>query len=96
MALGDVALPAAVVVEVDGEAEGDVAVGDGPLDVAVDPGLVAAHVELEDLGVVVAGGNRFETRRGDGAQPVVVEWSARVRAIAAPHAGDLTMRVEDE
>ena len=54
VALGEVALAAAVVVEVDGEAERDVAVGDGALDMVVDPARVAAHVELEDLGMVVA------------------------------------------
>ena len=45
-ALGDVALAPAVMGGVDGEAERRVAVGDGALDVIVDPGLVAAHIEL--------------------------------------------------
>ena len=48
-ALGDVALAPAVDRGVDGDAEGGVAGGDGALDVLVDEGVVAAHVELEDV-----------------------------------------------
>ena len=70
VALGEVALAPAVVVEVDGEAERDVAVGDGALDVVLDPGRVAADVELEDLGMIVAGRHRLEARRALRAQHV--------------------------
>ena len=70
VALGEVALAPAVVVEIDGEAERDVAVGDGALDVVLDPGRVAADVELEDLGVIVAGRHRLEARRALRAQHV--------------------------
>ena len=45
-ALGDVALAPAVVGGVDGQAERRVAVLDGARDVVVDPGVVAAHIEL--------------------------------------------------
>ena len=44
--LGDVALAPAVMGGVDGQAERRIAVRDGALDVIVDPGLVAAHIEL--------------------------------------------------
>src|SRR6202030_29297 len=48
MALGDVALAPAVDRGVDGEAEGAVAVRDRARRVVVDPGLVAAHIKLEE------------------------------------------------
>ena len=48
MALGEVALAPAVDRGVDGEAEGDIFIGDGAGDEIVDPGLVAADIELED------------------------------------------------
>ena len=48
VALGDVALAPAVMRGVDGQAERRVFVGDGARDEIVDPGGVAAHVELKD------------------------------------------------
>src|SRR5262249_54103358 len=49
---GDVALAPAVRGRVDGEAEGRVSVIARALDVIVDPGVVAANVQLEDAEVV--------------------------------------------
>ena len=54
IALGDVALAAAVVVGVDGEAQRAEAGLDRAVEDRLDPGLVAAHVELEDLQAVRA------------------------------------------
>src|SRR5262249_20797787 len=47
-ALGDIALAAAVVRDIDGEAEAGIAVRNRALDVVVDPGGIAAHVELKE------------------------------------------------
>src|SRR5712692_3743575 len=66
MALGDVALAPAVAVGVDGQAEGRVALVDRAADVMVDPGRIAAHIELEDPEPVGRGlGGLVETRLGD-------------------------------
>src|SRR5262249_39158804 len=47
IALGDVALPAAVMGGVDGEAERGIALGDGAADMVFDKGVIAARIELE-------------------------------------------------
>ena len=57
-ALGDVALAPAVMGGVDGQAERRIAVRDGALDMVVDPGLVAAHIELVEAQRVGRGGWR--------------------------------------
>jgi hypothetical protein len=89
VALGKVALAPAVVVEIDGEAECDVAIGDGPLDVVLDPAGVATDVELEDLGVIVAGRHRLQARRALRAQhvqsPEASRGPRRRRAAARHH-----------
>src|SRR5262245_39294384 len=46
-AFGDVALAAAVMRGIDGEAERGITVRNGTLDLIVNPSLIAAHVELE-------------------------------------------------
>ncbi len=55
VALGDVALAPAVAVGVDGQTEGVVALVDRAADMVVDPGGVAAHIELKDLETVAGG-----------------------------------------
>ena len=55
VALGDVALAPAVAVGVDGQAKGVVALVDRAAHMVVDPGGVAAHIELEDLEAVAGG-----------------------------------------
>src|SRR5579883_890405 len=52
MSLGDVALAPAVDRGVDRDAEGRVMVRNRARDVIVDPGLIAAHVKLEDAKAV--------------------------------------------
>src|SRR5579871_6457741 len=52
MALGDVALAPAVAVGVDGQAEPVIALVLGAADMLVDPGGIAAHIELKDLEAV--------------------------------------------
>jgi hypothetical protein len=49
IALGDVALAPAVMMGVDGEAQRAEAGLDGAVEDRLDPGLVAAHVKLENL-----------------------------------------------
>src|SRR5262249_54491025 len=46
--LGNVALAPAVVRGIDGEAEGGIAMGNGSFHVIVDPGHVAAHIQLKE------------------------------------------------
>ena len=70
VALGEIALAPPVPVEIDGEAQRLVAAGDGPLDVILDPGVVAADVELEQLGVRIAGRHRLDAGRARRAQHV--------------------------
>src|SRR6185437_13351931 len=67
-ALGDVALPPAVGGGVHREAERIVTGADRAADIVVHPGVVAAHVELEDARPVAAGrGTLLKARLGDGA-----------------------------
>jgi hypothetical protein len=58
--LREIALPASVVVEVDCEAERDVAARHSARNVVLDPACIATHVELKNLGVIVAYSNGFK------------------------------------
>src|SRR5262249_9435971 len=70
-ALGDVALAPAVMGGVDGQAERGIAVRDRALDVIVDPGFVAAHVELEEAQRIGRRGREiFEPGIADRAEHV--------------------------
>ena len=69
MALGDVALAPAVMGGVDGETEHAVLVGDGAGHMVVDPGRIAAHIELEHAQRVGRRlGDPFEAGIADRAQ----------------------------
>ena len=69
MAFGNVALAAAVAVGVDGKAERVIAVVDGTPDMVVDPGGIAAHVELKDFeGVSRSFGGLFQPGMRSGTQ----------------------------
>ncbi len=78
-ALGDVALAPAVMGGVDGQAERRVAVRDGALDVIVDPGLVAAHVELKEA-------QRIGRRRGQLLEPGIADRAEHVAGAELPDA----------
>jgi hypothetical protein len=67
---GEVAFAPAVVVEIDGEAERDITVGHGAAHVLIHPGLIAAHIELEDFGVVVGECHGLNAGGAHGAQHV--------------------------
>src|SRR3954447_9491434 len=67
-ALGDVALAAAVDRRIDGQAKGVVAGVARAPDMVVDEGVVAAHVELEDLRAARPCRDRLERDFVDGAQ----------------------------
>ena len=66
-ALGDVALAPAVDLRVDGDAEGIVAGVHRLLHPVGDPGIVAAHIELVDLGARAALHDVLEAERGHRA-----------------------------
>ena len=69
VALGDVALAAAVAVGVDRQAKRVIAVVDGAADMVVDPIGIATDVELEDLEALAGGfGGLFQPRMRAGAQ----------------------------
>ena len=76
-ALGDVALAPAVVRGVDGQAERGVAVGDGALDMVVDPGLVAAHIELKEP-------QRVGRRRRQVLEPGIADRAQHMRRRRTP------------
>jgi hypothetical protein len=73
VALGEIALAAAVMGGVDGEAERGVAVRDRALDMIVDPGFVAAHIELEDA-------QRIGRRLGDVFEAGIADRTQHVGA----------------
>ena len=71
MPFGDVALAPAVVRSVDGQKERRIAVPDRALDMVVDPGIVAADVELIDAQRLGRGlGHFFQTGQGDRGEHV--------------------------
>src|SRR6266404_5759394 len=78
MTFGDVALAPAVAVGVDRQAKRVIALVDGAADMVVDPGGVAAHIELEDLEAVARGlGSLVEPRFGDRRKDYAVAEGAR-------------------
>ena len=79
--LGDVALAAAVAVGVDRQAEGVIAAVGGAADMIIDPGCVAAHVELKNLEPVARGlGGLVHAGIGDrGEDHAVAEFTGSGR-----------------
>ena len=80
VALGDVALAPAVAVGVDRQAKGIIALVDSAADMVVDPGGIAAHVQLENLEAVTGGfGCLVEPRMRYRAQDHAIAEFARRR-----------------
>ena len=77
--LGDVALAPAVMGGVDGQAERRIAVRDGALDMIVDPGLVAAHIELKQP-------QRVGRRRRQLLEPGIADRAEHVAGAELPDA----------